>query len=92
MLTTQLQYVVALLHCLEVLPLQPVCCPHAGEALLSCGRIAAATGAALLCENAFARLDRGAGLPDVQRLPYFPQVCEGQVWMRNTQRNAMGRH
>ncbi|PRW56678.1 decarboxylase [Chlorella sorokiniana] len=44
-----------------------------GDALLSCGRIAAATGAALLCENAFARVDRGAGLPNLQRLPYFPQ-------------------
>jgi hypothetical protein len=38
------------------------------------GRIAAATGAALYCENAFARLDRGAGLPNLMRLPYFPQV------------------
>ncbi len=45
-----------------------------GDALLSCGRIAAATGAALLCENAFARVDRGAGLPNLQRVPYFPQV------------------
>ncbi|KAI3427920.1 hypothetical protein D9Q98_006312 [Chlorella vulgaris] len=50
-----------------------------GEALLSCGRIAAATGAALLCENAFARLDRGAGLPDVQRLPYFPQDAAAEL-------------
>lgn len=41
-------------------------------ALQDCGRIAAATGAVLLCENAFARLDRGAGLPAMQRLPYFP--------------------
>lgn len=46
----------------------------AGGVLLSCGRVAAATGAALLCESAFARLDRGAGLPNVQRLPYFPQA------------------
>ncbi|KAL4420103.1 hypothetical protein ABPG77_000584 [Micractinium sp. CCAP 211/92] len=44
-----------------------------GGALESCGRIATATGAALLCENAFARLDRGAGLPCPTRLPYFPQ-------------------
>lgn len=27
-----------------------------------------------MCESAFARLDRGAGLPALQRLPYFPQV------------------
>lgn len=42
-------------------------------ALQSAGRIASALGAALFCENSFARLDRGAGLPAVQRLPYFPQ-------------------
>lgn len=38
------------------------------------GKIAVATGAELICENAFARLDRGSGMPDVQRLPYFPNV------------------
>lgn len=43
------------------------------NALDNAGRIAAATGAALFCENAFARIDRGAGLPALQRLPYFPQ-------------------
>lgn len=37
------------------------------------GRISAALGASLFCENSFARLDRGAGLPAAQRLPYFPQ-------------------
>lgn len=46
----------------------------AGDALLNAGRVAVITGAALFCENAFARLDRGAGRPDLQRLPYFPQV------------------
>ncbi|PSC72378.1 acetolactate synthase large subunit [Micractinium conductrix] len=48
-------------------------CLAEGDALPNVGRIAAATGAALLCENAFARLDRGAGLPTPARLPYFPQ-------------------
>lgn len=43
------------------------------DALMNIGRIAAATGATLYSENAFARLDRGAGLPAIQRLPYFPQ-------------------
>jgi acetolactate synthase-1/2/3 large subunit len=42
-------------------------------ALKAAGQIAAAVGAVLLCENSFARLDRGQGLPAVQRLPYFPQ-------------------
>jgi acetolactate synthase I/II/III large subunit len=45
----------------------------AGDALLSVGRIAAATGAVVFCENAFARLDRGIGRPVLRRLPYFPQ-------------------
>eukprot|EP00873_Tetraselmis_striata_P046406 jgi/Tetstr1/466670/TSEL_011158.t1 len=49
-----------------------------GEALLApeltlAGKVAAATGAVLMCENAFARVDRGAGLPVLRRLPYFPQ-------------------
>jgi len=44
-----------------------------GDALQSIGRLAAALGAPIFCENAFARIDRGEGLPAVQRLPYFPQ-------------------
>lgn len=43
------------------------------------GRIASATGAALLCENAFARVDRGAGLPLPARLPYFPQEAAAEL-------------
>lgn len=43
------------------------------EAIRHAGMIAAACGAALLGENAFARVDRGAGLAHVTRLPYFPQ-------------------
>ncbi len=50
-------------------------CP-AGDALDLCGKIAVATGATLVCENAFARLERGAGLPCPVRLPYFPQDAE----------------
>lgn len=37
-----------------------------GDALVNVGRIAAATGAILLCENAFPRIDRGSGLPCLQ--------------------------
>ena len=36
-------------------------------------RIAAATGCALLHETFFARIERGAGRPAVERLPYFPE-------------------
>ena len=44
------------------------------EALEWAGRIAAVTGATLLIEGAFSRLERGAGRPNMRRLPYFPQV------------------
>ena len=37
-----------------------------GDCLACLGKIAAATGAKLLCENALARIDRGAGLPHFQ--------------------------
>ena len=35
------------------------------------GRIAGCTGADLLCDTFFARMQRGVGLPPVARLPYF---------------------
>jgi acetolactate synthase-1/2/3 large subunit len=44
-----------------------------GDALQVAGAIAAATGAVLLCENGFARVDRGSGIPPVTRIPYFPR-------------------
>ncbi len=36
------------------------------------GRIAAATGADLICDTFFARLERGGDLPRVKKIPYFP--------------------
>jgi acetolactate synthase I/II/III large subunit len=42
-------------------------------ALRAAGRIAAATGCALIHETFFARIERGAGLPPIERLPYFPE-------------------
>ncbi len=42
-------------------------------ALIAAGRIAATTGCRLLCETFPARLERGAGMPVVERLPYFPE-------------------
>lgn len=41
------------------------------EALEQAGRIAAVTGARLICEVFFARLQRGVGRVAVERLPYF---------------------
>ncbi|SFL94292.1 acetolactate synthase large subunit [Geodermatophilus ruber] len=48
----------------------------AGEAgLLTAGQIAAGTGARLMTETFPARTVRGAGLPDVSRLPYPPEMA-----------------
>ena len=44
-----------------------------GENIIVAGRIASMTGAILLAENSFARIDRGNGIPKVTRVPYFPQ-------------------
>ncbi len=42
-------------------------------ALAAAARIAQATGCALIHETFAARIERGAGLPAVERLPYFPE-------------------
>jgi acetolactate synthase-1/2/3 large subunit len=39
------------------------------------GRIAAATGARLYAETFPARAERGGGLSDIDRLPYFPEIA-----------------
>lgn len=44
-------------------------------ALEQAGRIAAATGARLVCETFTARLQRGAGRVPVERLPYFGEMA-----------------
>lgn len=46
------------------------------DALHDAGRIAAATGARLVCETFPARLQRGAGRVPVERLPYFGEQAE----------------
>ena len=56
-----------------------VCRSAAGDALLNAGRICTKTGASLLCENAFARVDRGEGLPCPNRLPYFPDAAAAEL-------------
>jgi acetolactate synthase-1/2/3 large subunit len=45
------------------------------EGLLAAARIAAGTGARLMTETFPARTTRGAGLPDVTRLPYPPELA-----------------
>jgi acetolactate synthase-1/2/3 large subunit len=41
--------------------------------LRAAARVATAVGARLLCETFPARIERGRGLPAVERLPYFPE-------------------
>jgi len=43
------------------------------EGLFAAGRIAAATGCRLFCDTFAPRIDRGAGLPVVERIPYFAE-------------------
>ena len=45
------------------------------DALLAAGRIAAASGARLLCEVFPTRLQRGAGRVPLERLPYFAEAA-----------------
>jgi acetolactate synthase-1/2/3 large subunit len=47
--------------------------------LLDAGRIAAETGVQLLCETFPTRLERGAGLPVVERLAYIPELASVQL-------------
>jgi acetolactate synthase-1/2/3 large subunit len=45
------------------------------EGLLLAGQVTAGTGARLMSETFPARMARGAGLPDVMRLPYPPEMA-----------------
>src|SRR3954447_11690973 len=47
--------------------------------LVAAGRIAAATGAQVLCEVFPPRLERGAGLPPVERLAYLAELASVQL-------------
>ena len=49
------------------------------RALMAAARISAATGAALLCQTFPARLERGAGLPALHRLPYFAEQAAARL-------------
>jgi acetolactate synthase-1/2/3 large subunit len=55
------------------------CLVSAGGAFSAAGRIAASLGATLLCEALPARIDRGHGLPNGTRLPYFPQEAAAEL-------------
>jgi acetolactate synthase-1/2/3 large subunit len=47
--------------------------------LRAAARVAAATGAALLCEVFPVRIERGAGRPRVERLAYFPEPAQERL-------------
>jgi acetolactate synthase-1/2/3 large subunit len=47
--------------------------------LLAAARIAAVSGAELFAERSTPRLERGAGLPPVQRLAYWPELAASQL-------------
>jgi acetolactate synthase-1/2/3 large subunit len=49
------------------------------EPLMAAARIAAATGAQLLAETFPTRLERGSGLPPVERLAYVPELASVQL-------------
>jgi acetolactate synthase-1/2/3 large subunit len=49
------------------------------DALEAAGRVARATGAKLLCETFPARLERGGGLPTVERLGYLAEFALAQL-------------
>jgi acetolactate synthase-1/2/3 large subunit len=49
------------------------------QGLVAASRIAAATGAKLLCETFPARLERGAGLPPVERIAYLAEWATAQL-------------
>lgn len=50
-----------------------------GPGLAAASRIAAATGARVLCETFPARLERGAGVAAVERLAYFAEAAAAQL-------------
>jgi acetolactate synthase-1/2/3 large subunit len=49
------------------------------DALMAAGRLAAKTGTKLLAETFPTRLERGAGLPTVERLAYVPELASVQL-------------
>ncbi|HVQ83252.1 MAG TPA: acetolactate synthase large subunit [Mycobacterium sp.] len=50
-----------------------------GPGLAAAAQIAEATGARLLCETFPTRLERGAGVPAVERLAYFAEAATAQL-------------
>jgi acetolactate synthase-1/2/3 large subunit len=50
-----------------------------GRGLMAAARIAAATGSKLFAERSTPRLERGAGMPIVERLAYWPELASGQL-------------
>jgi acetolactate synthase-1/2/3 large subunit len=49
------------------------------KGLRAAAALAARTGARLACDSFYARLERGRGLPALERLPYFPE--QAAAWL-----------
>lgn len=49
------------------------------RALLAASRVAAATGATVLCETFPSRLERGAGVPALERIPYLAEFAAAKL-------------
>jgi acetolactate synthase-1/2/3 large subunit len=45
-------------------------------ALQLAGRIAASTGCRMWCDTFIARIDRGRGIPEIEKIPYFPEQVQ----------------
>jgi acetolactate synthase I/II/III large subunit len=52
---------------------------QSGSGLMAAARVAAATGAKLFAERGAPRLERGVGLPAVERLEYWPELAARQL-------------
>jgi acetolactate synthase-1/2/3 large subunit len=68
----------------STVPAQPAVIMIGGDAtrepgLAAAARIAEATGARLLCETFPTRLERGAGIPAIDRLGYFAEAATAQL-------------
>jgi acetolactate synthase-1/2/3 large subunit len=50
-----------------------------GDGLTAAARLASAFGARLFCETFPTRLERGAGIPPIERIAYFGEAAAGQL-------------
>lgn len=54
-------------------------CLTSKKLLVLAGRVAKRLGASLMVGSAFARIERGAGIPHCTRVPYFPSESQKEL-------------